>query len=238
MIAFVLQYRKKKLLFEADKKSLHEQHKAALLKTKLEIHEQTMKSIGEEIHDNVGQQLTLAAIYTQQIEHTNKYPELKERLDQISQLLNESIQDLRNISKDLTGAQTEKNIVAQLQNLCDKMNTLSSCKVSFHTNTETLILSSGTGQMLIRLVQEFFQNTLKHAAATILRLELTQSNDNLQIVAADNGIGFDTAISATGIGLQNMQHRATLLNATMQLESVIGKGTSIRLIIPHQLSQK
>jgi signal transduction histidine kinase len=71
-VVFIIKYQKRKQMFEREKAELDEKHFREMLVTKLEIQQHTMQDIGREIHDNVGQRLTLAAIYAYQAEYENK----------------------------------------------------------------------------------------------------------------------------------------------------------------------
>ncbi|MDQ1098731.1 sensor histidine kinase [Chryseobacterium camelliae] len=101
-IVYIKQYqqRKKEHLKEIEIKN--EVHKRELLATQVEIQQATMQQIGRELHDNIGQKLTLVSLYTQQLLYEDRVPEVSERIDQVSQIINQSLQDLRSLSKTLT----------------------------------------------------------------------------------------------------------------------------------------
>src|SRR5581483_7437859 len=75
IIIFIFQYNRKKMRHEKEKEIMNIQHTQDLLHTTLEIQQQTMQDISREIHDNIGQRLTLASIYAIQLSFENKYPE-------------------------------------------------------------------------------------------------------------------------------------------------------------------
>jgi signal transduction histidine kinase len=88
---------------------------------------------------------------------------------------------------------------------------------------------------LFRTVQELVANAIKHAEATKLNIQLTQHEDNLNIIVEDNGIGFDRSTigkTKTGMGLTNIEKRIEHLEGTFTVDSVLGKGTSILIDIP------
>jgi signal transduction histidine kinase len=91
--------------------------------TQLEIQQATMQQIGRELHDNIGQKLTLVSLYVQQMLYENKAPEASERIDQVSQIINQSLQDLRSLSKTLTDDNiNQKEIVTLIQEEVDNTN--------------------------------------------------------------------------------------------------------------------
>jgi len=88
---------------------------------------------------------------------------------------------------------------------------------------------------LYRIIQEIVHNTIKHARATVLLLELKQSGQQLVLLAKDNGCGFDYPLQASsnqGLGLRNLNSRAELLGGKLTVESAPGKGTIHIIEIP------
>ena len=102
IILFILQYKKKKIEHAKEKSMIAETHTKELLATQLEMQTQTMQHIGREIHDNVGQKLTLASLYTQQLAYENKAPHINDKIENISNIINDSLAELRQLSKTLT----------------------------------------------------------------------------------------------------------------------------------------
>jgi signal transduction histidine kinase len=88
--------------------------------------------------------------------------------------------------------------------------------------------------ILFRMLQEFFINTLKHAQATLITIDIEFVIDCLYIKVKDNGKGFDQSESSDGIGLMNMKNRAHLIDAEFSLHSKLNEGTILTL----QLNKK
>lgn len=233
ILVFIMQYRKRKLVHEKEKTMINEQHTEELLQTKLEIQTQTMQDIGREIHDNVGQRLTLAAIYANQLSHENNYPEITGRITEVGNIINESLAELRSLSKNLTHVNTEATeLVTLIENECKRVNALNMCEVFYTFNGSNYRISTTVKNFVVRIIQEFIQNSLKHAACKHISLQLNYTIEGLRVTAQDDGIGFNTNIPGTGIGLQNMKKRAELIGAKFSLTAAINKGTSLELFIP------
>jgi signal transduction histidine kinase len=225
-VFFLLQFQKKKIRYEKDKQLLHQQHQQALLSSQLEVQAQTMQDIGRDIHDNVGQKLTLASLYAQQLDNLNEYPQIKDRMGSIVTIINESLAELRSLSKNLTSTHiAETPLKELLRHECDKVSA---------TMKETGLLSVTVKTIVLRIVQEFFQNSLKHAGGSKLQLQLKKNAEGLSLLLKDDGKGFATGETAsdTGIGLQNMRQRAEIIGARLILQSAPGQGTQLELIIP------
>lgn len=224
-------------MFEKEKAAQDERHFREMLFTKIEIQQHTMRDIGREIHDNVGQRLTLAAMYTYQLEYEQKETPTGQRISAVGKIIDESLEELRNLSKSLTNAHAEKLELKELvENECARVNALNICKVSYSFDTGDITFSPTIRAFLHRIIQEFLQNSLKHARCKNITLSFKKNGDDLSVILQDDGIGFNaTAMqenATTGIGLSNMKKRAEFLHISFLLESTPGAGTSVTLNIP------
>ncbi len=234
IIIYIYQYRKRKLLNIKEKEIMRREHQQELLSTQLEMQTQTMQHIGQEIHDNVGQKLTLASLYTQQLAYENKAPQINDKIENIGQIINESLAELRQLSKTLTnGTINDNDIIELLQEECDKVNHLKKCTIAFSGNQKTIALPYQTKSILLRIVQEFLQNSIKHSDSKTVTVNLDAAETVLQLSLKDDGKGFDTTADAgKGIGLSNMRKRTALLGGTFHLQSNPGRGTQLYITIP------
>jgi signal transduction histidine kinase len=233
-VLFIIQYRKRKIEHELEKNILAENYTKELLTSQLEMQTQTMQHIGREIHDNVGQKLTLASLYTQQLAYENKAPQITDKIENISSIINESLAELRQLSKSLTDdAISENSIIELLQQECDKVNQLKQCNVTFQYNKKEIVLSYQSKNILLRIAQEFLQNSIKHADCKNVLVLLNTGETILQLNLKDDGKGFEIAdAKGKGIGLANMKKRTELIGGTYNLASRKDKGTQLNITIP------
>jgi signal transduction histidine kinase len=232
---FILKYRKKKLQYEKEKIEIEKQHKLDLLHNQLQIQQQTMQFIGSEIHDSVAQKLTLASIYSQKLEFENKFPDMKDRIHHISSIINASLVELRELSKTLTNTHIrDAGFTELLHDECEKINETSVCRMHVHSDFDKE-MSVTVKSFLLRVIQEFVQNSLKHSGCSLIKVELKNEGDGLCIIASDNGKGFDSSnIHSSGIGLGNMKRRIHLIGGKFSLQSEPGKGTTLALFIDNK----
>ncbi|MDG2433062.1 ATP-binding protein [Flavobacterium sp.] len=204
-----------------------------MLSTQIEIQNQTMQHIGREIHDNIGQKLTLASLYAQQLAFENKAPHINGKIENISSIINDSLTELRQLSKSLTDDTINSlNIHDLIYKECFKVNTLKKCAVHFKTNSREIDLSYEIKVVLYRIIQEFIQNSIKYAKCKDVFVELNKIEGFVFLVLSDDGIGFDaTCSSKNGIGLKNMEKRSEIINADFKLTSS-NNGTIVTLKIP------
>ncbi|APG66149.1 histidine kinase [Tenacibaculum todarodis] len=219
----VFQRRKNKLLQEKeDEKKRFERE---IGETQIEIREQTLRNISWELHDNIGQLLTLAKIQLQNA--------TEESIPEISVTITKSLTELRILSK-LINPEFIKNIELKdaIQLEVDRFNRLNFLESKLIVKGENIKIDERAGIIIFRMLQEFFSNTVKHSKATRLDVELSYMKTKLKIKAEDNGIGFDIKkIKDNGIGLTNIKKRAEIIGADANLTSIPDKGTY--LIINH-----
>lgn len=200
----------------------------------LESQQETMRKIGEEIHDNVGQKLTLASLYTQQLSFENKAPQVNEKIENVGNIINESLAELRLLSKSLTDDKISKNsIVVLLRKECEKLSGILNCNVSFKAAENADFLSYQVKTIVLRIVQEFIQNSIKHSRCKNININVELEQDVVKLHLKDDGNGFDIALmDGKGIGLRNMKSRVELTSGKFELRTRVGKGTEIEIIIP------
>ncbi|MET3537607.1 sensor histidine kinase [Chryseobacterium limigenitum] len=237
IMVYIRKYKQRKKEYLNEIEIKNEIHQKELLATQLEIQQATMQQIGRELHDNIGQKLTLVSLYTQQLLYENKVPEVSERIEQVSQIINQSLQDLRSLSKTLTDDNiSQKEIVTLIQEEVDNTNSFKKCKVNFQHNFENLDLDFVQKNMLLRITQEFIQNSIKHAKCKNIFINLNTSDESLwELNIKDDGLGFDRSkITSNGIGLTNMKNRAEIIGADFSLESQKNLGTTLNIILKKQ----
>ncbi|MEO5995201.1 MAG: ATP-binding protein [Chitinophagaceae bacterium] len=209
-----------------------------VLKAQLEIKEQTLKNISQEIHDNIGQVLSLVKlnINTMNLEETDK---LKEKILTAKLLITKAIHDLRSLSKILDSDYIiEKGLFQSIEYELQLVNKAGSYKTELLTDGVPYRLNHNRELILFRIFQEVINNIIKHAGATIIRAELAYKADGFTLKISDNGQGFDlTPLHKNdnfdfGLGIRSMQKRANLIGADFNIQSSIGGGTQVNVVLP------
>ena len=232
-VAFIIQYRKRKLEHQQEKESINKVHAQELLTKQVKIQYQTMQDIGREIHDNVGQKLTLASIYTQHLSFQTKEDGIQSKLNEIAAIIDESLSELRNLSKHLTAQEeTTDEWMNKVNDEINRLKKMSNCPIHFESSVASLKATNTIQNFIIRIIQEFSQNSLKHADCTLIEIMIRSQNQHLIVALQDNGKGFDSTRSFNGIGIDNMRKRAELIHAEFDLKSEINKGTKLLISIP------
>lgn len=214
--------RKNRLLQEQEKAK--KAYDRGLAESQIEIREQTLRNISWELHDNIGQLMTLAKIQAQMaIEKPKLMPEVCETIGM-------GINELRALSK-LINPEALKSLSLEdaVRMEIERFNRLKFIAANLEVKGNMAPVDGNTQIILFRILQEFFSNTIKHSKAATLNVVLHYKNESLVITAADNGVGFEQNDEFLGIGLTNMKTRAELINSTLEINSIKNKGTSLIL---------
>jgi signal transduction histidine kinase len=231
LLLLVFVFLRKQRKNKHEKEEMRNRFEQTLLKTQLEIQEQAFTYISQEIHDNIGQILSLARL------NLNTFgasvPEAK--FNQTDDLLGKAIKDLRDLSHNLQNNRIHNiGIIESIRQLLSALEKTDKFTTSFHTSDKFHILDVNTDIILYRMVQEIINNIIKHASANKIDVDINNDTDDIVIRISDNGIGFDTNLltqERSGIGLQNIVNRARTINATVDVKSAPGNGTTITLYI-------
>ena len=233
IVLFLRQYRNRLKLNEQEKNEAERQHRLDLLHNELKVQKQTMQFIGSEIHDSIAQKLTLATLYSRKMELDATIPESVERQQTISSLINDSLEELRDLSRTLSNYNIQDNELNELIKMeCRKINGSGVCAIEplleYNHPLPFLVKSS-----VLRVIQEFIQNSLKHAGCTLINITLLDKN-GLYVLLRDNGKGFDPdGIYGKGVGVSNMQRRISLIGGSFKINSQSDAGTTVEVFIDH-----
>lgn len=205
-----------------------------LLQTQLEIQEQTLKNISEEIHDNIGQVLSVVKLNLNTFPDDLE-PEIKSRITDTEVLLSKAIDDLRDLSQSMHGDNIASiGLQAALEMELKHLQKTGKFNTRLQVGGNRLNMPAQKEMVLFRIVQEALNNVVKHAAAKNIEIELLYSPSSLILQVTDDGKGFDPEQqkkAAPGIGLKSMYNRAALIGGCFLVHSTPGNGTTIKIEI-------
>lgn len=228
---YVFQKRKNKLLFE--KWEAQRRYEREIVNSRLEIQEQTLKNVGWELHDNIGQLLSVAKMQLNMVGRVLE-DSAKEQVKEIGEIVGDTLKEVRSLSKSLNNEVVgymglEKSIANEL----DRFQRLKILDAEFTVVGEKKEVLQKDAIIIFRILQEFFSNVIKHAKASKLHVSL-EYKDSLYIKVIDDGKGFDIDNTDKNSGLFNMQSRAELIGAEYSLNSKVGQGTELNIIYHFQ----
>jgi len=194
--------------------------------------ENERRRIASDLHDDVGPLLSAIKI---QINHLEGHDDDEHKLiEKSSKYIDDIIQKMREISNDLLpNVLVRKGLAAAIEDFISKMP-VTNLTIDFKCPNEQRVLSE-IEVNVYRLVQEIVHNTVKHAEASKLKLELIITETQLRLASVDNGKGFDYSEMIRkngGLGLLNLQSRTEMMGGDFDFKSERGKGTSYLFEIP------
>ncbi len=225
--------KKKQKGFASDLNAVKENYDKELYKAQMEIQEQTFGEISREIHDNVGQLLSVAKLGINNLDYGDKGKSMK-GASEISGILDRAIDDLRHMSRAMNADFIrKKGLQRSLENQVEFLQRSGHFKTHFYVTGSDRRLSETKEIILFRILQEGLNNIIRHSGATEIKISLEYLTDSLLLTISDNGRGFtlaeNHAVDIHSNGISNMQHRARLIDACFEINSVRENGTTIQV---------
>jgi signal transduction histidine kinase len=229
-VVFVYFHKKKTAyLIEKMESELHFQNE--LVQTRIEIKDQTLSEISKELHDNIGQILSVAIMqvnmYSKDVTKitTNELGDLKE-------VLAKSLDEIRILSKiinrdNFSNLHFEKAIELDFE----RIRKLKKIQCDLDIVGDIPEINKEHELIIYRIFQEAVHNILRHSHSEVIKMLMECTNDYLIIKLTDQGVGFDVKSTSGGLGLHNMKLRSELIGATFAINSS-PKGSEILLQYP------
>ena len=234
----IYRYQQKQNTYFKDVETLKTSHENTLLQSQLEIQEQTFQNISREIHDNIGQKLSLAKLHLTMFDFNDR-PKALHQLNDSVDIMEKAIIDLKNISHSMSNEIILSNgLIKGLEFEVEQLLKSEIYKISFSATGNPVFLNTETELVLFRIIQEVLNNILKHANASVIDINLHYTTDMLAMQVNDNGKGFYLDEKKYGTGLKNIRKRSSILNGNFELNSKPGAGTEIKIKIPINESDK
>lgn len=199
----------------------------------LTISENERERFGQELHDDVCQQLAALSLYTtilgQKIE--TRLGERLEEVEELSELIDGILDHVRGLSRGLfpieVGDQSLDRVFGQFL-VRIEVQTKLTCRLVSNLDGRSTGLAPADELHLYRILQEAVQNTLKYAKASSIFVRLTRNGQRLRLRYEDDGVGM-TAEAREGVGLRSMRYRASQLGARLTVGRAPGTGVTLDL---------
>jgi PAS domain S-box-containing protein len=200
----------------------------------VDIQEKERASIGNELHDEIGQYLTFATLL---IDRAARKQDAQALLEAKS-ATQEAINKIRNLSSMLSPRIIRSaGVVQAVMSLAADHKKNTGINVLFSHNDIPADIPEQVALAAYRIIQESLTNVARHAGASEVRVGLSRQNDRLLLQVTDNGIGFDAGHLKRYTGLTGMKERAVALGGMLTIESSAGQGTRITAEIPLPASE-
>lgn len=200
------------------------------------------QSIAREVHDELGQLFTginLNISLLSEILEQNKNPNVDEILNElksVQQFVEKGIQSVRDISGSLRSYVLDHlGLIPAVSEYCREIERISNIKCDFETELENVNFADEKNIALFRIVQEAITNVIRHADATLIKINFNENDGYLKIMIEDNGKGISENHQEKGrhsMGILGMKERAIFLGGKITIDSVKEEGTKISLLVP------
>lgn len=200
----------------------------------LEVREREQQRIAADLHDVLGQTLTMIKLSVHEsmtLLAENKAGEANELLQQLTLMAGNAMGELRHVIMNLRPAMLDDlGILATLSWFFREFETACrGMKVEKHFNLREDSIPASLRVTIFRIIQEATNNIVKHAHADCIRVGLNRTGDTLHLSIDDNGDGFDPARHGSGLGLLSMKERAEISGGRYTMKSAAGQGTRIEV---------
>ena len=201
----------------------------------LDVSGRERHSIGRDLHDGLGQELTGVALMLRGLATRiqARCPDVVENVNEVVGLVNQSIHTARSLAHGLLPVRTETGgLVAALRTLAARSRDVYGLEVNFQAETPPdFALSETNSSHLYRIVQEALTNAARHGHATLVDVTLAATHDTFSLHVTDDGHGFvRSAATSTGMGLKIMRYRADMIGAKFDLYPNEPRGTIVQVI--------
>jgi len=237
LLVYIYQYNRRKKNHHEEKELMRLTFETELAKSELEVQEQTMQTVGADLHDNIGQLLSLTSLTLNSVK-LEEPDKAKQKIESAIDLTKRSIKEMRLLGKLFQGEQLinlglEKAIQYQV-NWLEKTGQF---EVNYSFDGQHPATPDPAKDLIVfRIVQEILNNSIKHSCASRIAVHLSYEDAHLKLQITDNGIGFNAhemQAHGGGMGLHNIQKRSSMIGGAVQIKSEAGQGTGIEIIIPY-----
>ncbi|MEX0883205.1 MAG: ATP-binding protein [Cyclobacteriaceae bacterium] len=223
IITIVIIHRQRQIKNRHKIQILKADYENTILNAEKEIREETLQFVSQELHDNIGQLLSLAKLVLNHADPSSVHEGRR--------LINQIIKEVRALSKSINRDYI-KDIKFEdfLAEALQKIENSGFCKTQLSVlgNIDELI-DGDKKLVLIRVVQECINNAIKHASPKLLSVKIFLKKDVLHLWVVDDGKGFDTTQKSKGLGMTNLGSRVRAIDGNLKVNSAIHKGTDIKI---------
>lgn len=237
IILFVLffYFQKKRTQFLIEKMEAEIHFQSELIKTRVEIKDQTLSEISKELHDNIGQIISVGIMQVNLFLKDEKKVS-KNDLNDLKEVLAKSLNEIRILSRLINKDNLiNTNFIESIQNDFDRIKKLKNIDYTLEYEDDFPKINVEHELILYRIFQEAIHNSLKHSLSKKLAMRIDSTSDKLNIELKDFGVGFDTEKKSKGLGVNNIRFRAKLIGAAL---SIISNSTGTTIQLEYFLNKK
>ncbi len=206
------------------------------MQSMLEGQEIERERIAKDLHDSLGGVLSTIKLQFDAVQSKVKSVSKIEEYRRAHRLIDSAVDEVRSISQNLQPSSLENlGLIPAIKDLINRFDGEGYPEIDFQYYSFPHSLNKMSSLYIYRMVQELLHNTIKHAKATEIMIQLTKDEDELVIHFEDDGIGFDpNKTRKGGMGMENLRSRANYLKGSITIDSYPGRGSSFLIHIPYE----
>lgn len=195
--------------------------------------ESERQRVAQDLHDSVGGLLAAAKIQLETMTTQKPQRSQDEDWEKIRSLLDETVAETRHIARNMQpSALLEFGLVTAIRDLTARVRGKGVPHITFQHFGDFGDVDQSTALNCYRIVQELVQNSLKHAQAKEILVQITRTDNQIALLVEDDGVGFDPQAAKKGMGTDNVARRTQFLKGELLVESSKGQGTSTHVTVP------
>ncbi len=235
IILFVYFSRRKIMRTELEKATMQIEHQKEVIQSTLITQERERGRIAQDLHDAISSKLNIVSLNANILTEENISSEDANKIgESILKVTTNVLESSRKIAHDLLPPTLDKfGLEAALEELCEEVRDTGAFKIMYGIEYPHSFLTSENELHLFRIVQELFNNSIKHSEASEIQLKVLTIDDRLTLQYSDNGKGFDLASKrkAKGLGMSGLENRVAILNGNLNFETFPGSGIKVSVTI-------
>ncbi|QOG01072.1 histidine kinase [Flavobacterium sp. MDT1-60] len=231
LLVLFFYFLRKKNTYLVEKMESELYFQSELVKTRIEIKDQTLSEISKELHDNIGQIISVGIMQLNMYLNSGT-PVQQNELNDLKEILAKSLDEIRILSRIINKDNLlQSNFIEAIQQDLERIKKLKNIQYQYHLTGEIPNISQEHDLFIYRIFQEALHNSLKHSHSDLFEVNINTTDTIFHLEMKDFGVGYDTSQTSSGLGLNNMKLRAKLIGARLNMDSG-PSGTSVILEYP------
>lgn len=213
------QFRKNLYRQQLEQEELKKKHQVELLRSNIQAQEEERKRIAQDMHDELGAALSITRMHLLQAErkHGSDSAQLLSDLQLVRSLTESSLESMRRISHELMPVQLEKfGLLKTLEIVIEQLQSAGTVHIELRTPADLSFLDHPAQLALYRVLMELINNTIKHAGADRIAIDMKTNRGVLFCCYSDNGKGLPGEWSGKGLGMKGVEGRISVLGGTFE----------------------
>jgi len=219
--------------FQKQLDDLRKYNESKVLSAIIKTEENERQKFAKELHDGMGPLLSSIKMAISALSRSKTNESERKIVENTAKLIDESLVSLKEISNKLSPHILNNfGLLKAIQSFISKLSAGESPQITINNNIEDKRYDYNVEVVLYRVVCELITNTIKHASASNITIDIFETSTNLNFVFTDNGIGFDDKIQTTiskGMGYSNIKSRIKSLDGTLEIKSQPNEGLCVSI---------